>query len=239
MACQIAPARKYLIPYEVDHLRPERAPKRIGLIAPSFLLSLGDDRADRGNAFRPSARRQAMGKNPVVIPARLVADKLRANAVPIKERHPVLGAGAAFACRCALPLCRHQLPRFAREHARDVPRHVPAHHDAARNCGTPRIVLTDVMICTSTKFRFNRDMTSAMMVEVPAAVMILSSLRRGIDFVSIRHDDLLHYPLAVDRANKRLSPICSNTCDPSVLRADRQTIQASIARIFPPVCADV
>ena len=65
-----------------------------------------------------------------------------------------------------------------------------------------------------------------MMVEVPAAVMMIDRFVEEVDFVSIGTNDLVQYSLAVDRGNKEVAGMY-NTCDPAILRLIDMTVQAA------------
>jgi phosphotransferase system enzyme I (PtsI) len=78
-----------------------------------------------------------------------------------------------------------------------------------------------------------------MMVEVPAAVLMLDRFIEEIDFVSIGTNDLTQYTLAVDRSNDSVVDLYQ-ACDPSVLRLIQRTEQiASQHRKSTSVCGEM
>ena len=66
------------------------------------------------------------------------------------------------------------------------------------------------------------------MVEVPAAALMLPSLLRHFDFVSIGTNDLIQYTLAIDRADEAVSHLY-NPWHPAVLQLLAQTISTARA----------
>ena len=66
------------------------------------------------------------------------------------------------------------------------------------------------------------------MIEVPAAVMIMSTILRYFDFVSIGTNDLIQYTLAIDRADEAVAH-CFDPWHPAVLAMIDTTIRAATA----------
>ena len=77
------------------------------------------------------------------------------------------------------------------------------------------------------------------MVEVPAAVLILPSLLKVFDFVSIGTNDLIQYTLAIDRADETVAHLY-DPWHPAVLSLVAQTIaQARAAGKNVSVCGEM
>jgi phosphoenolpyruvate-protein phosphotransferase (PTS system enzyme I) len=90
-----------------------------------------------------------------------------------------------------------------------------------------KMVLCDVMEdLDEAKLPFNREIPVGMMVETPAAAMMIDQFVQEADFISIGTNDLIQYTLAVDRSNKEVAALY-NACDPAVLRLIDMSIKAA------------
>jgi phosphotransferase system enzyme I (PtsI) len=78
-----------------------------------------------------------------------------------------------------------------------------------------------------------------MMVEVPAAVLMLDRFVQEVDFVSIGTNDLTQYALAVDRSNEAVADLYQS-CDPAVLRLIQRTWEIAESRQIPTsICGEM
>ena len=73
---------------------------------------------------------------------------------------------------------------------------------------------------------YDRDVKVGMMVEVPAAVIMLEHFVQEVDFLSIGTNDLIQYALAVDRSNHDVVGLY-NSEDPAVLKLISRTIRVA------------
>jgi phosphotransferase system enzyme I (PtsI) len=70
------------------------------------------------------------------------------------------------------------------------------------------------------------DVQLGAMIEVPAAVLILPSMLRELDFVSIGTNDLIQYTLAIDRADEAVANLY-DPWHPAVLHLIARAIEAA------------
>ena len=83
------------------------------------------------------------------------------------------------------------------------------------------------------------DVQVGAMVEIPAAALMLGSLLRHFDFISIGTNDLIQYTLAIDRADEAVSHLY-DPWHPAVLKLIASTIaQANLAGKNVCVCGEM
>jgi phosphotransferase system enzyme I (PtsI) len=86
---------------------------------------------------------------------------------------------------------------------------------------------------------YRADIPVGMMVEVPAAVVMLDRFVKEVDFLSIGTNDLAQYTLAVDRSNEYVAELYQS-CDPAVLRLIQRSVEvADRAQVPIAVCGEM
>jgi phosphotransferase system enzyme I (PtsI) len=214
----------------------------IGLYRTEFLyLTSRTEPSEEDHFAAYAAVVKAMDGKPVVIRTLdLGADKMAVESRPEEDRNPCLGLRSIRLSLRHLPVFRTQLRAILRASALGDVRVMFPLISTIIELRQARMVLADVMEDLAEHgIAFNAKMPVGMMVETPAAVVMLDALVKEVDFVSVGTNDLIQYTLAVDRGNKEVADLY-NACDPAVLRLLRSSLDVANAAGVPAnVCGQM
>ena len=161
------------------------------------------------------------------------ADKLPNLPAPEDERNPCLGLRSIRLALRNIPMFRTQLRAILRASALGNVQVMFPLVSTLLELRQAKMVLADMMEdLDENGFPFNPNIPVGMMVEVPAAVMMIDHFVEEVDFLSIGTNDLIQYTLAVDRSNKDVVGLY-NAVDPAVLKLLAMVFQAACRKGLP------
>jgi phosphotransferase system enzyme I (PtsI) len=205
----------------------DRGADGIGLYRTEFLYlgaSAEPTEEDHYNAYAKVIQ-EMQGRHVVIRTLDLGADKL--GQLPQEEQNPFLGLRSIRLSLRNLPLFRVQLRAILRASVLGTVRVMFPLISTLVDLRQAKMVLNDTMEdLEEAGVEFDRDIDVGMMVEVPAAVMMLDRFLKEVDFISIGTNDLIQYALAVDRSNNDVADRYQAS-DPSVLRLLDQSLRVS------------
>ena len=207
----------------------ERGADGIGLYRTEFLylgVESEPSEEDHYQAYAEVVR--TMADRPVVIRTLdLGADKLGQVHVDEAERNPFLGLRSIRLSLKNLPVFRTQLRAILRASSLGDLRIMFPLIANLQELRQAKMVLTDTMEDLQEEgIAFDRELQLGMMVEVPAAVMLLDKFLPEVDFISIGTNDLIQYALAVDRSNNEVADRYQ-AADPAVLRLVEMSLKSA------------
>jgi phosphotransferase system enzyme I (PtsI) len=214
----------------------------IGLYRTEFLyLSSEDEPSEKDHYNAYSEVVQAMKGRPVVIRTLdLGADKMGHRPLAENEHNPCLGLRSIRLSLRNLDLFRPQLRAILRAAVHGDIRVMFPLITTIAELRQARMLLN--LVAEDLKdagVPFRGDIPVGMMVEVPAAVIMLDMFAKEVDFFSIGTNDLAQYALAVDRGNEYVADLYQSS-DPAVLRLVRSCIEVSKSCDLPlAVCGEM
>ncbi|MDZ4850075.1 MAG: phosphoenolpyruvate--protein phosphotransferase [Pirellulaceae bacterium] len=220
----------------------ERGADGVGLYRTEFLYLSSETEPSEEEHFQAYVQvaREMTGKPVVMRTLDLGADKMGMKPQDQQENNPFLGLRSIRLSLRNPALFRTQVRAMLRAAMEgDVRIMFPmiTTLDELRNA---RFLLRSVAEDLKEEgFQIRSDIPIGMMVEVPAAVMMLDRFVQEVDFVSIGTNDLTQYTLAVDRGNEAVADLYQ-ACDPAVLRLIQRTWEvASRANVPTSVCGEM
>jgi phosphotransferase system enzyme I (PtsI) len=228
-------------PWEVEACL-ERGAEGIGLYRTEFLYLGAANEPTEAEHFSAydGVVRQMQGRPVCIRTLDLGADKLGQLPTQEEERNPFLGLRSVRLSLKNVPLFRTQLRAILRASAHGSVRvmfPLIATLQELRQC---KMVLADAIEdLEEAGLELDRSIEVGMMVEVPAAVVMLDRFLPEVDFISIGTNDLVQYTLAVDRSNKEVADRY-RASDPAVLRFLEMSLSAAQdANVSVSVCGQM
>ena len=228
-------------PEEVEQCT-RRGSDGIGLYRTEFLYLTSQHEPSEEDHYRAYCKviNALDGKPMVVRTLDLGSDKMLTEKSPEEERTPCLGLRSIRLSLRQLPMFRTQLRAILRASVHGDVRVMFPLVSTILELRQARLVLSDVMEdLAEHDIDFNPKLKIGIMVETPAAAMMLDAFIEEVDFVSVGTNDLIQYTLAVDRGNKDVADLYS-ACDPAVIRLLKRSLDvADDAGVTASVCGQM
>lgn len=207
----------------------ERGADGVGLYRTEFLYlgsQMEPTEEEHFNAYSEVVR--TMAGRPVVIRTQdLGADKMGQRPLHDTERNPCLGLRSIRLSLRNVSEFRTQLRAILRASALGQVKIMFPLISTLFELRQARMVLADAMEdLDDAGLPYDRNIEVGMMVEVPAAVVMIDRFLSEVSFVSIGTNDLIQYALAVDRGNTDVADLYQ-AGDPAMLRMLESTLRSA------------
>ncbi len=214
----------------------------IGLYRTEYLFIRSETDPDEDEQFE--AYRQTIlamdGRLVTIRTMDLGADKYTQTKAIEPERNPFLGLRSIRYCLRNLDFFKRQLRAILRASVHGQIRIMFPLVISLMEFRQAKMALHDAMEdLEELGIEFRRDIPLGVMIETPAAAIMINEFVQEVDFVSIGTNDLIQYTLAVDRSNERVAPLFT-ACHPAVLRLLRDVISACAKADIPcSLCGEI
>ncbi|TWT92442.1 phosphoenolpyruvate--protein phosphotransferase [Stieleria varia] len=220
----------------------QRGADGIGLYRTEFLYLASSEEPSEEDHYEAYSRvvREMEGRPVVIRTLDLGADKMGHRPLAEQEHNPFLGLRSIRLSLRNLDLFRPQLRAILRAAVHGDIRVMFPLITTIGELRQARMLLNVVaQDLEESGIPHRSDIPVGMMVEVPAAVVMLDRFIGEVDFLSIGTNDLAQYTLAVDRSNEYVADLYQSS-DPAVLRLIRQSVEISDQHQTPiSVCGEM
>ena len=220
----------------------ERGGDGIGLYRTEFLYLSSDDEPSEEDHYQAYSQvvREMDGRPVVIRTLDLGADKMGRGPLSEREYNPFLGLRSIRLSLRNLDLFRPQLRAILRAAVHgDIRVMFPLITTIAELRQARMLVKVVAEDLKDAGIPYRSDIPIGMMVEVPAAVVMLEHFVKEVDFLSIGTNDLAQYTLAVDRSNEYVADLYQSS-DPAVLRLIQRCVAVADSNNIPlSVCGEM
>lgn len=228
-------------PHDIENCHAKGA-TGVGLYRTEFLYLGSSNEPTEEEHYQAYAKvAKSFPGSPIIIRTLdLGADKMLAKHVASQEQNPFLGMRSIRLSLRNPSLFRTQLRAILRASMEGDIRIMFPMISTLDELRSARFILRSIGEDLAAEgIPYRRDVPVGMMIEVPAAVMMIDHFVKEVDFISLGTNDLTQYTLAVDRTNEAVADLYQ-ACDPSVLRLIQRSIEAAGSVHLPAsVCGEM